>query len=331
MKNTFKQLKEIISKEDIEELYINQNLPLKVVSEKLNISGKILHKLKDYYNIYKSPEQVLECRRHTNLERYGKECYFQTSNCIEKSKQTKIERFGSLEESYRQAIEKNKQTRLEKYGDENYNNPEKALETKVERYGSIENFYAKREEKTKKTCLEKFGVDNAYKSEEVKLKIKDTLNERYGVDYSSHIPEVQTKKKKKFMYKGISFDSSWELIYYIYCLDHNISISRNTDKWFDYFYKDERHRYFPDFIVDDKIIEIKGNHLLDEDNNLTSFYSDVDKSLSDKEKQYCKELSLAKSRCMKDNNVILISDISIYKKYIDDKYGKNYIRQFKRY
>ena len=58
-------------------------------------------------------------------------------------------------------------------------------------------------------------------------------------------------------YKNIWCDSTWELAYLIYCLDHHITIKRNTEK-FHYIYKDKKHHYIPDFIVNGKLVEIKG-------------------------------------------------------------------------
>lgn len=58
-------------------------------------------------------------------------------------------------------------------------------------------------------------------------------------------------------YKGIWCDSTYELAYLVYCLDHNIPIKRNTDS-FEYCIDGERHRYYPDFLVNDVLIEIKG-------------------------------------------------------------------------
>lgn len=59
-------------------------------------------------------------------------------------------------------------------------------------------------------------------------------------------------------YKDIFCASSYELAYLIYCLDHNIDIKRNK-KGYRYKYKGKEHNYFPDFIINDKVIvEIKG-------------------------------------------------------------------------
>lgn len=66
-------------------------------------------------------------------------------------------------------------------------------------------------------------------------------------------------RSKKGYYKGIWCGSSYELAYLIYCLEHNIGIERCTE-YFEYVYKNTKHLYFPDFIVDNTIIEIKGYH-----------------------------------------------------------------------
>lgn len=58
-------------------------------------------------------------------------------------------------------------------------------------------------------------------------------------------------------YKGIYCDSTYELAYLIYCLDHNIDIKR-CDKTFEYKLNGKKHTYHPDFIIDETIIEIKG-------------------------------------------------------------------------
>lgn len=58
-------------------------------------------------------------------------------------------------------------------------------------------------------------------------------------------------------YKGYHCDSSWELAYVIYNLDHGISFARNYEK-FKYKYQGKWHNYLPDFVVDTNYIEIKG-------------------------------------------------------------------------
>ena len=67
---------------------------------------------------------------------------------------------------------------------------------------------------------------------------------------------------KKGWYKGFFCDSTYELAYIIYNLDHNISFKRcpKTIKY-EYTYNNEKHIYYPDFILDDgTLVEIKGYH-----------------------------------------------------------------------
>jgi hypothetical protein len=62
---------------------------------------------------------------------------------------------------------------------------------------------------------------------------------------------------KSGWYKGVWCDSSYELAWVIYQLDHNKPFMRNK-QGYDYVWNDKIHKYFPDFIQDGNVIEIKG-------------------------------------------------------------------------
>lgn len=64
-------------------------------------------------------------------------------------------------------------------------------------------------------------------------------------------------RSKHGWYKGYYLDSTYELVYLIYHLDHNIPIKRCSEV-FKYTFNGVEHEYHPDFIVNDTIIEIKG-------------------------------------------------------------------------
>lgn len=64
-------------------------------------------------------------------------------------------------------------------------------------------------------------------------------------------------RSKSGRYKGFFCNSTYELAYYIYCIDHNISIERNTKKY-KYVYNGKEHYYIPDFRVNGRLTEIKG-------------------------------------------------------------------------
>lgn len=78
---------------------------------------------------------------------------------------------------------------------------------------------------------------------------------------------ISTKRKKcrrkrkitsyRGYYQGIKCDSRWELAFLIYCLDKGRKIKR-CDKVFYYTVKGKEHKYFPDFMINNIIIEIKG-------------------------------------------------------------------------
>lgn len=111
-------------------------------------------------------------------------------------------------------------------------------------------------------------------------KYAETLSNRYKnkeiipVWEGKHLPEEMKKKislngggyrkgsgrGKHGYYKGIYCDSTYELAYLIYCLDHNIDIKRCSET-FEYEYEGKKHKYTPDFIVENTIIEIKGQYV----------------------------------------------------------------------
>lgn len=60
---------------------------------------------------------------------------------------------------------------------------------------------------------------------------------------------------KSGYYKGIYYGSTYELVWGIYRIDHGLTVKR-----FDGYIEENGKKYFPDFDVDGKIIEIKGRH-----------------------------------------------------------------------
>lgn len=63
---------------------------------------------------------------------------------------------------------------------------------------------------------------------------------------------------KSGWYKGYHCDSSWELAFVIYNLDHNIWFDR-YDNYFEYQWNNQTLKYYPDFMLNDgTLIEIKG-------------------------------------------------------------------------
>lgn len=110
---------------------------------------------------------------------------------------------------------------------------------------------------------------------------------------------------KKGWYCGYFCDSSWELAFVIYNIEHSISFSRNTDT-FDYMYKGKSHKYLPDFVINNVYYEIKGYKTEQWNAKYDQFpYKD---------------------------RLVVIDKISIipYIDYVITKYGKDYIRLYER-
>jgi hypothetical protein len=66
-------------------------------------------------------------------------------------------------------------------------------------------------------------------------------------------------------YKGIWCQSTYELAYVIYNIDHNIKFERNTEKFKYINHESKEKEYIPDFIVNDGFVEVKGYHTEDVD------------------------------------------------------------------
>lgn len=91
-------------------------------------------------------------------------------------------------------------------------------------------------------------------SEETKRKISETAK-RNGLSGGYR---RGSGRGKKGWYKGFWCDSTYELAFVVYCLDHCISFSRNDER-FLYQVDGKDHYYLPDFLMaDGSLVEIKG-------------------------------------------------------------------------
>lgn len=102
-------------------------------------------------------------------------------------------------------------------------------------------------------------------------------------------------------YKGMQCDSSWELAFVLYNMDHNIPFKRNKTEYFLYSFEGKTRKFFPDFVINGTYYEIK------------SFRS---------------EITTAKINCFpKDKKLVVLfpEDMKTYLDYVIDKYGSSYI------
>lgn len=108
---------------------------------------------------------------------------------------------------------------------------------------------------------------------------------------------------KQGWYKGYYCRSSWELAFVIYNIDHGIKFKINK-KYFPYKYKKKTYLYYPDFVIGNLYIEIKG---YDNPKNKA------------KRKMFPYKLKLIKEK-----------EIRPYLNYVKSKYGNNFIKLYKQ-
>ena len=331
-----------------------------------NVRAKIENTMLDKYGV-KCPlntEDSLEHRKQTNLKKYGVEFPLQ-SKVIQKQCNDTLKKNYGVDSSFKSPVIRNKikNTCIKNYGVENpfesvevrnkikhsykekygVENPmqvkeikEKAQNTMRERYGKksyletleckeITKTYLKEhkeelQQKIEATKLERYGHKNGkiFGSADV----NKTMIEKYGSIHALCNHDIRLKAQSKYKYDDKYFDSSIEIAYYIWLKDNNIKFEYQPEVDFEYIINDITHKYCPDFIVDNSYIEIKGEQFFKEDGTMQNPY---DHSQD--------EIYEAKHQCMIKNNVkiLLSNSIEIISaiKHVQQKYGKNYLKQFK--
>lgn len=126
---------------------------------------------------------------------------------------------------------------------------------------SVDNF-KKRVYKTKvfilqcKVCEKEFIVN--YKKKKHTTCSNECKNKAHAI---FNFKQNKTYAKSGY-YQGVYCASSWELAFLVFNKDLGNNI-RRCEKYFNYEINEEKHLYFPDFIMDDIIYEIKGRELED--------------------------------------------------------------------
>lgn len=70
-------------------------------------------------------------------------------------------------------------------------------------------------------------------------------------------------KKHKFSstkYPGVTFASTWEVKVYEFCKDNGLEVECQPDCRFTYIVDGKVHIYQPDFLINGKLYEVKGDH-----------------------------------------------------------------------
>lgn len=137
------------------------------------------------------------------------------------------------------------------------------------------------------------GANNSMSKPGARANLSKAMKKVYSIN-----PPKAAGRGKHGKYQGIQCDSTWELAFLVYAIDHGYNIQRNT-KRFGYMWDGSEHSYFPDFYMPDSdtYIEIKGHE---------------DEKAREKHRQF------------KDNLIVLKKDdLKDVFAYISKTYGNN--------
>lgn len=179
-------------------------------------------------------------------------------------------------------------------------NLKKSIRMKGYRFGAITESF-KKITKTCPVCKKEFKV---FLSSKRIYCSKDCYNGDKKAEFRKKAPGGYRKGSgvcKGGWYKGYWCDSSYELAWIIYNLDHNIKFTRNLEA-FDYEFENKKRKYYPDFILEDgSYIEIKG---------------------------YKTEVTKFKLAVIENIKILYKEDLKDIFEYVVGKYGKDYIRLY---
>lgn len=204
------------------------------------------------------------------------------------------------------------ETKTIKYGDPHYTN----VEQRVETLSAKDDVYWKaRKQKVKNTFIEHYGVDNCFKSPKIKDKIRETKLDKYGNEtfnnrkkasetclakygvenYSQSFSFPDNYHFRRYQVNDVHLDSFPELCVYLYYINKGASIERNGCR-FPYVFEGHKHYCFVDFVIDGRLVEVKGDYL---------YSRMLIPNTSDNEKL----------KCLRANNVEIWTS-EVYNKYI---------------
>ena len=244
---------------------------------------------------------------------YHKFCSIQ---CVNKSEDTR---------------NKIKQTNKLRYGDSNYNNRELSKQTTYEHYG-VDNIFKAKEFIDKQRIILHENKDERIKH------FKENFLKNHGVSHPMHIKEIKDKvfsssrkishqpfKPNRYEIDGVRLDSSYELIYFVWLRDNGYQFIYHPKIHFKYYDKGGYlHYYYPDFLVNDQIIEIKPAKCFDKNGNYKSIWKKKTKNIEN-------NVDFYKGECMKQNGITIITEYELEEcfEYVNEKYGLDFVKEHK--
>lgn len=266
-----------------------------------------------------------------SIKKYYRENPGKSAERYEKTKATNLKKYGNTNVAKNEDIKKKiSNNLLDAYSDRGDEIKNKRVSTNREKFGvdypAQDPDIQSRGMEVQKSRQGYIGWENKElqkdaeikaHSEESNKKRKETSIKNYGVE-SVVSSEGNSNRLKGYLYEGIRFDSGWELALYIWYKDHCMSAIYHPKYYIEY--EDENgkeHIYWPDFLVNGQFIETKGDQ----------FFNDKDEPFN----KYTRTFWWNKYNALTKNNVKIMrkEDMIPYVKYVNDTYGKGYLKSFK--
>ena len=225
------------------------------VLQNKNIREKSTATRKENNNGCYFSEESITKMKNTNKEKYGVDYYLQTKECKQKLTEQCQKEFGvDYYTQTNKCIENHK--KLYKNEETKNNILNKTKKTCKNKYGCEYSFQSENNKiKSKNTKLLKYGDENYVNTE----KAQQTCLTKYGVKHPAQSPVIDCTSHR-ITYNDLNFDSLWEFKYYKYLVDNNIEFTYKPKITLEFEYDGEIRKYKPDFIVEGKLTEIKGDH-----------------------------------------------------------------------
>ena len=239
-----------------------------------------------------------------------------------KSKTTCQDRYnGNAPACSLRVVEKMKRTKEERYGDSRFNNHEKAVITLNNQYGvSNVSQIPGVQDRVKKTSISKYGKPHYNQSEEYRNRIpeiRQKMTKKWVLFWNDDNTYVSTRYDTeeynvnvgKWQHE-LQMDSSWEIELFVFCkLNNGLDVDYQPNLTIPYEYDGEIHSYHPDFIINGRIVEVKGDNFFrinPETNKEEMYCTWRNPKWSDEYYEWRCGREEAKHQCMIANNVVIL-------------------------
>ena len=146
-------------------------------------------------------------------------------------------------------------------------------------------------------------------------KCQETNRMNHGGLLYQQTHECHAKRRKRHFHDGMYFDSNWEIHVYEFCKNNGIECEYQPCVQFDYEYGGQKWIYQPDFLINGKIYEVKGDQFfrINESTGKEEMYNPYrNKTWTDEQYRHSCEKAESKHQCMISHGVTIIRGKDIH-------------------